>query len=190
VRKLNEFTGYGRSSTVSGEWKRDEKLASKVFQADWDKINKWQDKHSGYWTKESVDFDNESGLYVIIDRFQALEAPSHRLQDLRSWGKIANVLKHFDIKLPRVIGVKIDNHWNARPQSGINKADAVFEIPVEANLTRFIAVFHDSDADYLGPMRSGRPTDPTVLAPLNATFIISGAQPWVQRSLWGMQTMH
>ena len=80
----------------------------------------------------------------------------------------------------RVIGVKIDNHWDARPQSGINKADAVFEIPVEANLTRFIAVFHDSDADYLGPMRSGRPTDPTVLAPLDATFIISGAQPWVQ----------
>ena len=106
VRKLNEFTGYGRSSTVSGEWKKDEKLASKVFQADWKKIENWQDKHSAYWTKESVDFDNESGLYVIIDRFQALDAPSHRLQDLRSWKKIANVLEHFGIKLPRVIGVK------------------------------------------------------------------------------------
>jgi hypothetical protein len=106
VRKLNEFEGYGRSSTVSGEWKKDEKLASKVFQADWKKIGNWQDKHSAYWTKESVDFDNESGLYVIIDRFQALDAPSHRLQDLRSWQKIAKVLKHFDIDLPRVVGVK------------------------------------------------------------------------------------
>jgi len=80
----------------------------------------------------------------------------------------------------RIIAVKIDNHWNARPQAGINLADAVFEIPVEANLTRFIALFHQSDAEYLGPMRSGRPTDPTVLAPLDATFVISGAQPWVQ----------
>ena len=80
----------------------------------------------------------------------------------------------------RVIGVKIDNHWNARPQAGIELANAVFEIPVEANLTRFIAVFHDTDSTYLGPMRSGRPTDPTVLAPLDATFAISGAQPWVQ----------
>lgn len=80
----------------------------------------------------------------------------------------------------RVIGIKIDNHWNARPQAGIEQADAVYEIPVEANLTRFIALFHDSDATYLGPMRSGRPTDPTVLAPLGATFAISGAQPWVQ----------
>ena len=45
-------------------------------------------------------------MYVIIDRFQALDAPSHRLQDLRSWKQIANVLEHFNIDLPRVIGVK------------------------------------------------------------------------------------
>lgn len=79
----------------------------------------------------------------------------------------------------RVIAVKIDNHWNARPQSGINLADAVYELPVEASLTRFIALFHDNDANYIGPMRSGRPTDPTLLKPLGATFVISGAQPWV-----------
>ncbi len=79
----------------------------------------------------------------------------------------------------RVIAVKIDNHWNARPQSGIQEADAVYELLVEAGLTRFIALFHDGDSDYLGPMRSGRPTDPTLLKPLGATFTISGAQDWV-----------
>lgn len=79
----------------------------------------------------------------------------------------------------RVIAVKIDNHWNARPQSGIQQADAVYELLVEAGLTRFIALFHESDSDYLGPMRSGRPTDPTLLKPLGATFAISGAQDWV-----------
>ncbi len=80
----------------------------------------------------------------------------------------------------RVIAVKIDNHWNARPQSGIEQADAVYELLVEAGLTRFIALFHDNDAEYLGPMRSGRPTDPTLVRPLDATFVISGAQNWVQ----------
>jgi len=80
----------------------------------------------------------------------------------------------------RVIAVKIDNHANARPQSGIEKADAVYELPVEASLTRFIALFHDNDSTYLGPMRSGRPTDPTLLLSLGATFVISGAQDWVQ----------
>ncbi len=79
----------------------------------------------------------------------------------------------------RVLAVKIDNHWDARPQSGIQEADAVYELLVEAGLTRFIALFHQSDTAYLGPMRSGRPTDPTLLKPLGATFAISGAQDWV-----------
>lgn len=80
----------------------------------------------------------------------------------------------------RVMAVKIDNHWNARPQSGIDDADAVYEVLVEAGLTRFIALFLQSDTDYLGPNRSGRPTDPTLVAPLGATLTISGAQSWVQ----------
>lgn len=80
----------------------------------------------------------------------------------------------------RVVAIKIDNHWNARPQSGLETAAAVYELPVEASLTRFIALFHDQDSPYVGPNRSGRPTDPTLVAPLGATFVISGAQPWVQ----------
>ena len=78
-----------------------------------------------------------------------------------------------------VLAIKIDNHWNARPQSGIQEADAMFELLVEAGLTRFISLFHTNDSDYLGPMRSGRPTDPTLLKPLEAIFSISGAQDWV-----------
>lgn len=79
----------------------------------------------------------------------------------------------------RVLAVKIDDHWNARPQSGLQEADAVYEVPVEAGLTRFIALFHHADSTYVGPMRSARPTDPTLLKPLGATFAMSGAQGWV-----------
>ena len=82
----------------------------------------------------------------------------------------------------RVVAVKIDNHPKARPQSGLQAADAVYEILVEGGLTRFIALFHQSDVDYIGPNRSGRPTDSTVIAALSgAPFQISGAQSWVQR---------
>jgi hypothetical protein len=80
----------------------------------------------------------------------------------------------------RVIAVKVDNHPEARPQSGIQDAGAVIELVVEAGITRFIALFHDTDTEYIGPIRSGRPTDPTLLKPLGAVFQISGAQPWVQ----------
>lgn len=78
----------------------------------------------------------------------------------------------------RLIAVKIDNHPNARPQSGIDQANAIVEIPVEG-ITRFIALFHDTDATYLGPVRSGRPTDGKFLNPLGAVFAISGGQDWV-----------
>lgn len=84
-----------------------------------------------------------------------------------------------DLLARRVLAVKIDNHPDARPQSGIELADAVIELPVEG-ITRFIALFLQSDSDYLGPVRSGRPTDGALLNPLDATFVISGAQRWVQ----------
>lgn len=79
----------------------------------------------------------------------------------------------------RVLAVKIDNHENARPQSGLELADAVYEIPVEGRFTRFISLWHQQDSEYVGPMRSGRPTDASLLQPLGATFTISGAQGWV-----------
>lgn len=80
----------------------------------------------------------------------------------------------------RVLAVKIDNHPLANPQSGIDRADMIIELRVEG-ITRFISIWHESDAEYLGPMRSGRPTDPTLLRALNEpTFAISGAQSWVQ----------
>jgi len=79
----------------------------------------------------------------------------------------------------RVMAVKIDNHWDAQPQSGLEEADAIYEMLVEAGLTRFIALFHDADSSFVGPVRSARPTDPTLLRPLGATFAISGAQDWV-----------
>ena len=50
----------------------------------------------------------------------------------------------------RVVAVKIDNHPKARPQSGLQSADAVYEILVEGGLTRFIALFHQSDDTYVG----------------------------------------
>lgn len=79
----------------------------------------------------------------------------------------------------RVIAVKVDNHCDARPQSGLQEAEAIFELPVEGAFTRFIALFHHTDSAHVGPIRSGRPTDSTLLRPLGATFAISGGQPWV-----------
>ena len=74
-----------------------------------------------------------------------------------------------------VLGIKNDNNVNARPQSGPQDADAVFEVLVEGGMTRFINIFYQSDSVYHGPIRSARPTDPTVLRPLGGVLVASGA---------------
>ena len=83
----------------------------------------------------------------------------------------------------RLLAVKVDNHPNARPQSGINLA-MVFEIRVEG-ITRFLTLCMQSDADFLGPMRSGRPTRRDTAQPSTPTFAIS-AQGWVQAMITSM----
>ncbi|MDA3037564.1 MAG: DUF3048 domain-containing protein [Actinomycetota bacterium] len=75
----------------------------------------------------------------------------------------------------RVISFKIDNNINARPQSGLQEADAVHEILVEGGMTRFLAFFYDNTSKYLGPIRSARPTDPTMVRPYGGTLVVSGA---------------
>ena len=75
----------------------------------------------------------------------------------------------------RVIAFKIDNNINARPQSGLQEADAVHEILVEGGMTRFLAFFMDKTSAYLGPIRSARPTDPTLVRPYGGTLVVSGA---------------
>ena len=80
------------------------------------------------------------------------------------------------LKRPRrVIAFKIDNNINARPQSGLQEADAVHEILVEGGMTRFLAYFLDNTSKYLGPIRSARPTDPTMVRPYGGTLVVSGA---------------
>jgi hypothetical protein len=70
------------------------------------------------------------------------------------------------VALRRALVVKIDNHPQARPQFGLNAADIVYEENVEG-LTRFAAVFHSTDAERVGPIRSARTQDVSLLGSLN-----------------------
>lgn len=57
----------------------------------------------------------------------------------------------------RVVGVMIDNHVKARPQSGLSKAETVYEYEVESNITRYMALFLANEVESIGPIRSLRP---------------------------------
>jgi hypothetical protein len=64
------------------------------------------------------------------------------------------------------LAIKVENLPAARPQAGLDRADIVYEEPVEGGITRFIAVFQCRTASRVGPVRSGRTTDPDVLRQL------------------------
>ena len=70
--------------------------------------------------------------------------------------------------------VKIENEPGARPQSGLQAADLVYEEFIEGGDTRFVAVFQSTDADPVGSIRSVRPSDPLLVRPLGGLFSYSG----------------
>jgi hypothetical protein len=85
----------------------------------------------------------------------------------------------------QAIVVKIDNHPDARPQSGLGAADLVYEENVE-QLTRFAAVFQSTIPDPVGPIRSGRTQDVLLLGSLNKPlFAWSGGNAKVTAAIEG-----
>lgn len=59
----------------------------------------------------------------------------------------------------RPMGVIIENHIDSRPQSGLSKADVVYEAVAEGGITRFLAMYYCGAASEnvtVGPIRSAR----------------------------------
>jgi len=82
------------------------------------------------------------------------------------------------------LAVKIDNVDIARPQTGIDRADIIFEETVEGGLTRLFAIFQCDRAAVLGPVRSARTTDSDLIQLLKkAVFGYSGANSRVNRRI-------
>ncbi len=71
--------------------------------------------------------------------------------------------------------VKIDNGAPASPHVGLNSADIVIEEEVEGGVTRFASIFH-SQSTIVGPVRSGRSTDVSLISSLGTPLLMySGA---------------
>jgi hypothetical protein len=73
------------------------------------------------------------------------------------------------------VGIKVENSPDARPQSGLEKADLVYEERVEGGITRFMAIFHCGESKKVGPVRSGRFDDPKIANPFTNIIAASGA---------------
>jgi len=84
------------------------------------------------------------------------------------------------VPLRPALAVKVENLPAARPQVGLSFADVIYEEPVEAFITRFIAVYQCQDASRIEPVRSARLTDPDVLVQFGSPlFGYAGGVPQV-----------
>lgn len=66
--------------------------------------------------------------------------------------------EEFDSLLDRKpIAIVVNNHKEARPQSGLSSADTVLEVLAEGGITRYVAMYHNNyDVEKIGPIRSLR----------------------------------
>lgn len=78
-------------------------------------------------------------------------------------------------KRQRALAVVIDNLPDARPQSGLEAAEVVFEVPVEGGLTRFLAIISGDNPENIGPIRSARPYLIDLAREYNGILVHAGA---------------
>lgn len=79
----------------------------------------------------------------------------------------------------RPVAVMVSNQTKARPQTGLSKADIVFEMLTEGNITRFMAIYQSEEADVVGPVRSAREYFFDLADNYDAIYVYSGAATFI-----------
>lgn len=88
----------------------------------------------------------------------------------------------------RPVGVMINNHPKARPQTGINQADFVFEVLAEGQVTRFLALFQSQQPEKVGPVRSARPYFIRLNNAYQALYVHHGWSPQAKKLIQSTDT--
>lgn len=77
----------------------------------------------------------------------------------------------------RSFAVMVNNHPVARPQSGLDKADVVYEVLAEGEVTRFLAIFESEKPEKVGPVRSARDYFIELAKGYDSLYIAHGYSP-------------
>ncbi|GAB6006705.1 DUF3048 domain-containing protein [Geobacillus sp. G4] len=85
----------------------------------------------------------------------------------------------------RVVGVMINNHPKARPQSGLRAADIVYEVLAEGDITRLLALYQSELPERVGPVRSARDYYIDLSEGYHALYVCHGWSPEAKARLEG-----
>lgn len=92
--------------------------------------------------------ENGSGETVVDTEPKTEECPLN--------GQMLSKTQRSIWETQRPLGIMVENHKEARPQSGLSSADIVYEVVAEGGITRFLAIYFCQNAAYVGPVRSAR----------------------------------
>ena len=81
------------------------------------------------------------------------------------------------------IAVMVDDHPDARPQSGLNAAAVVWQAPAEGGTPRYMLVFQDKVPSSVGPIRSARQYYVEWAAEYRAMYVHHGGSPQALETL-------
>ncbi len=82
-----------------------------------------------------------------------------------------------DVAARHPIAVMIDDHADARPQSGFNDAAVVWHAPAEGGIPRYMLIFQDRVPPSVGPVRSARQYYIAWAAEWDAVYAHAGGSP-------------
>lgn len=85
--------------------------------------------------------------------------------------------KWLELPRQRNLVVIIDNDINARPQSGLEQTDIIYELPIEEGATRFMAVYSRFEPELIGPIRSARDYNIDIAKEYDPIFVHAGGSP-------------
>lgn len=96
-----------------------------------------------------------------------------------------------DINDRPVTGIMIENSTFARPQSGLKDASVIFEAVAEGGITRFLALYQDTQPTNVGPVRSARPYYAQWAMGFDAGYAHVGGSPQALQNIkeWGVKDL-
>ncbi len=99
----------------------------------------------------------KSPLSHFTQSLPLLSQPNEPKTEVSPLNGLLFTKKEMDLlKGRRPVAVMINNHSEARPQSGLNSADIVIEAHAEGGITRYLGIFWSSAPAKVGPIRSLR----------------------------------
>ena len=136
-------------------------------------------KKASTTTESKIDVGDQSST-TASEGSKSTETTKKVISELQITGNI-NILSGLEVSdkvlNSRPFAIMINNAPEARPQSGLNKADVAMEVVDEGGITRMIGVFSSNSVEVIGPIRSARQYYAELARMFDPIYVFWGTYP-------------